>query len=61
MGYALSYRTLSEGVHETRATRRFHMFRQSLRARRLNLRPPDEARLLNTETRNSLIKLGIPK
>lgn len=40
MGQTWPYRTLVKGVHETRATRRFHMFRQSLRARRLNLRPP---------------------
>lgn len=40
MGAALTYQTLNKGVHETRATRRFHMFRQSLRSRRLNLHPP---------------------
>lgn len=40
MGYALSYLLHAYGVHETRSARRFHMFRQSLRARRLNLRPP---------------------
>lgn len=40
MGAALKNQALVKGVYETRAARRLHMFRQSLRARRLNLRPP---------------------
>ncbi|WP_302478283.1 hypothetical protein [Ruegeria arenilitoris] len=42
MVHPITYRILVDGLHETGASRRFHMFRQSLRARRLNLRPPGE-------------------
>ncbi|NKB26239.1 MAG: hypothetical protein GKR99_01210 [Rhodobacteraceae bacterium] len=36
-----TYRAVGGGVSETKATRRFHAYRQSLRSRRLNLRPPN--------------------
>ncbi|WP_255415428.1 hypothetical protein [Ruegeria sp. A3M17] len=42
MARPVAYRILAGGLRETGARRRFHVFRQSLRARRLNLRPPGE-------------------
>jgi hypothetical protein len=40
MGILAPHTDRLTGLRETQAMRRFHAFRQSLRARRLNLRPP---------------------
>ncbi|CUJ95706.1 hypothetical protein RUE5091_01574 [Ruegeria denitrificans] len=40
MAHPVAYRILVDGLSETGTLRRYHIHRQSLRARRLNLRPP---------------------
>jgi predicted phosphoadenosine phosphosulfate sulfurtransferase len=42
MTVCTTYRNAVIGVRQSETLRRFHVFRQSLRARRLNNRPPGQ-------------------